>query len=143
MNLVLFALLLQGTPDCQTVRECSNSLAALRNEIRLEFDQRATAIDLARAQIDIRLEQMNEFRAQLDRQAATFVTNKELDVKIRVIQEQLDSTARDRATLIGALIVIQFLFGIGFALYMRSSPPRKEGARSRATDISPETENAD
>jgi hypothetical protein len=50
-----------------------------RHQQELRENEARRNIELASARVDDRLEAMNEFRAQLDRQAGTFVTRSEVD----------------------------------------------------------------
>ncbi len=121
----------QQSPECKTTAECSSAINALRRETRLEFDQRAIALEQARGNIEKRLEGMNEFRAQLKDQAGSFATKEDiLNLSLR-----LDNIEKWQARIIGGVVVLQFLFGIGFAMYLRKLPPRQSQATSRSTDV--------
>lgn len=120
--------------ECRTVPECSQAIEALRRETRLEFDQRATALEEARTSIDRRLEQMNEFRSQLKDQAGTFATAGEVNAALKLITARLDASDNQRSVMIGALAVVQFFWVVAFAVYLKRLPPRQADAVARATD---------
>ena len=69
-------------------------------ESRLNAIDKAT--DLARTQMESRLETMNEFRDQLNRQASTFVTTNEFDVKLTAMEK----SRRDNISLVISLIAL-------------------------------------
>jgi hypothetical protein len=77
------------------------------------------ALELAKENLSIRLEGMNQFRAQLDKQAATFITRAEHNVVEREIQSLRESRAElagkaDQKTVNTALIlsVCSLIIGI-------------------------------
>lgn len=126
--------------DCRTVAECSQAINDMRREIRLELSYRTQALDLARANVDKRLESMNEFRAQLDRQAVTFVTTKDLSATLLLITNRLDAMDKARAWMMGAFAVLQFLFGMVFAMYLKKSPIRAQSRREDKNEIPVQSE---
>ena len=66
-------------------------LRGLKHCIDLRFEANEKALELARENMAGRLEAMNEFREQLNRQAGTFLTRQEVDAKIREVRVLLDS----------------------------------------------------
>lgn len=78
---------------------------SLREYIEARLDAIEKATNLAKEQMNYRLEGMNEFREQLNRQAATFVTNKELNAKL----DGLEKSRRDNLSLLISLVAL----GIG------------------------------
>ena len=57
------------------------AIAGLRKEIELRAKAGEAAIDVATKNMDSRLEGMNEFREQLNKQTLTFYTRTEADLK--------------------------------------------------------------
>jgi hypothetical protein len=82
-----------------------------------EMDKRFAAIDrsvdLATAGVNQRLEGMNEFRKQLDSQADTFVTRKEVEAKIESIDLRLQVQEKSTANMEGRMWAI----GIGATIF--------------------------
>ncbi len=81
------------------------------------FDGQIRAIDIstakAAAQIDKRLEGMNEFRDSLRDQAARFETKEGSDLKLRPIYDRLETLAQARAFADGKTMVISGLVAFG------------------------------
>ena len=86
-----------------------------RLEERLQASQ--DSLKLAREQMDKRLEGMNEFRLQLNNQAATFITRKEHEFLIKDIQElkqwgaRLDGKASQQSVMVAYVISIVGIIG--------------------------------
>jgi hypothetical protein len=62
------------------------SLVVLMNERKRTHSQ---ALDLARESLEHRLEGMNEFRHQIEKERATYVTEKELALKFTALRNEL------------------------------------------------------
>ena len=65
-------------------------IEAIMKEVELRFAGLEKAINSTKGDLDIRLEAMNEFRAQLDRQSATFVPRTEIDLANQRIEDKVD-----------------------------------------------------
>jgi len=63
---------------------------ALKDQIQLRFTALDRAIAATKVDLDIRLEAMNEFRAQLDRQSNTFVPRTEIDLAHSKLEQKID-----------------------------------------------------
>ena len=82
------------TPERQKIcmehgRVCQ-MIEAIMKEIELRFLSLEKAINSTKGDLDIRLEAMNEFRAQLDRQANTFVPRAEIDLARTALEKKVD-----------------------------------------------------
>ncbi len=66
----------------------------------------------ALAQLDKRLEGMNEFRDSLRDQAARFETKEGSDLKLRPLYDKLEALTQARALLDGKLIVVTSLVAV-------------------------------
>ncbi len=81
-------------------------LARIEKSIDEKFFVRDRAIDMARSDMERRLEGMNEFRAQLQSQAQTFASVKEIELKFDKMESHfnlLANSARDRIDMIERL----------------------------------------
>jgi hypothetical protein len=65
-------------------------LDSLKEEIELRFAALEKAMAATKADLNIRLEGMNEFRAQLDKQAQTFVPRTEIKLANDRLEDKLD-----------------------------------------------------
>lgn len=64
-----------------------------------KFESIEKSVNVARVEMDRRLEGMNEFRMQLDKQVVTFPTRAELSSELTKLQIQIDSNAIDLKTI--------------------------------------------
>ncbi|HOW77915.1 MAG TPA: hypothetical protein PK406_00555 [Verrucomicrobiota bacterium] len=74
---------------------------ATQRELDLRLAAMEKALDLARKQLEQRLDAMNEFRAQLRDQNATFVTRTEYEIIVQQLRESVRSLELSRAELQG------------------------------------------
>jgi len=65
------------------------SFNALEREIELRFNSLEKNMASTRKDLDVRLQSMNEFRAQLDRQSNTFVARAEIDMAHHRLDEKI------------------------------------------------------
>ena len=79
-----------------------NKIDGLEDKINLQFQAQATALTKAEAKNDARLEGMNEFRAAMKDQAASFITRAEMNLKFQAE----DKSRRDNIALGISLIAI-------------------------------------
>ena len=79
---------------------------SLKQYFDLCLKDQSKAIDLARDGMEKRLEGMNEFREQLNRQAASFVTRQELDAKLESIEKGRRDNIAIGLSLIGIIIAL-------------------------------------
>ncbi len=70
----------------------------------------SNALKLAANDLKTRLDAMNEFQHQLDRQAATFITRNELDLIMQRINENKKADISIWLSLIA--ILVSFVFGV-------------------------------
>ena len=93
--------------------------AWLNEKIDIKIASIEKGIDIAHKEMDRRLEGMNEFRAQLDKQAKYFVNQKEIDVVINKINEDIKTLREYKAMLEGKAdqksVTIAFVMSV-FAL---------------------------
>jgi len=78
-----------------------------------KLEEQERSLTLARQSLEKRLEGMNEFRAQLQKQEGTFVTRKELDIILNTINK--DRRA-DISILISLLAIIVAVLTVFFKL---------------------------
>jgi len=85
-------------------------MVSLRDYLDMRLCNMQKAVDVASKEMDRRLEGMNEFRAQLDRQTRTFVTQIEHDV----LCDRIGSLEITRAELAGKAsqtsVIISYVF---------------------------------
>jgi len=79
----------------------------------LMFESVEQATELARTQMEARLEGMNEFREQLKDQASKFVTREELESKVSLLNAEIKSTSKGKVSW-GVAIAITAL--VSFSL---------------------------
>jgi len=72
------------------IAEIKKEMEALRREIEIHLRGSREALNLARTELERRLESMNEFRAQIDKQTETFARKSETDL----IHQGLDNRLR-------------------------------------------------
>jgi hypothetical protein len=72
----------------------------------------AAAIDIARGEINRRLEDMNDLRNQLNNERMMYVTRSEYESKHENLVTMISTLQRFQWMLIGALMVFQVLIGI-------------------------------
>ena len=65
-------------------------LESLKEQLTLRFDALDKAMAQTKSDLDVRLGGMNEFRAQLERQAITFIPRSEADLVHSRLEEKLD-----------------------------------------------------
>ena len=70
--------------DCQK----DNPGITWKQYVDLRFNEAEKALRLAGAEMNRRLEGMNELRSQLDRQAATFITRNAYDIHLDQIRDR-------------------------------------------------------
>ena len=68
----------------------------LRDYLEAKLHATERALDLSRAELERRLESMNEFREQLRCQAATFLTRQEFEAKYLLLIEKMESAAKGK-----------------------------------------------
>ena len=75
----------------RTLEAIDEALICLEKMFAQRFEDGLTAIQIAREGMEQRLEGMNEFRDQLNRQAATFIGRAELEDKVKVMETNFKS----------------------------------------------------
>lgn len=72
------------------ISEICNKILRIEKSIEQRFEENKERINLAREQMERRLEGMNEFRAQLTEQTRTFVNRKELDLIVQKLETRFE-----------------------------------------------------
>jgi len=105
----------------------------LREYIDLRFTETQRAIDKAEATMNERLTGMNEFRATLKDQSATFVTRAELTLIMNKIQTNLDELNKIRDVATGKasqtsmiIAIIISIAGLGVSVYKTRAQANKQ-----------------
>lgn len=78
-------------------------IISLREYFDAKFEALEKSIELSRASMEKRLEGMNEFREQLNKQAGTFITKTELDL---TLQNIIKDKRSDIALLISIIAIV-------------------------------------
>ena len=96
-----------------------NEVRHLENKVDIRTELNALALEKATLRLDDRLEGMNEFREQLNKQAGTFATKESLEALRESLDLKFDelrrkNAAQDRLIYIGvgAVLVIQIALRI-------------------------------
>ena len=88
---------------------CRN-IKAIEKEIDLRFTSLEKVTQNTKHDLEKRLETMNEFRAQLDKQAKTFAPKVEIDLRLANHEIRMDKLSSDFASiknwLIGLLVAV-------------------------------------
>ena len=108
-----------------TIKEfLEERIDALEDKVSLHLKLNQVALDKASAELNARLEHMNEFRQQLQRQEGTFLTKENYDVKHTLLEREIASLKETRAELRGRatqqsvyIAYLLALIGIVFTLY--------------------------
>jgi hypothetical protein len=88
--------------DSVSLREfLLNKITDHCKEEEVKFNAIRDALTLAREILEKRLEGMNEFRAQLKDQNATFITREYYDARHKTLQKQVDDLRISKATFDG------------------------------------------
>ena len=74
--------------------------------VKTEIDSLKEARDLARQELDRRLEGMNEFREQLRSQANTFLTREIADTRYMVMEQRIRVLESKRSNLEGRMWIV-------------------------------------
>ena len=72
--------------NCPFRREFESKFAAINRLIDIRADYNDQALKVARNELERRLEGMNEFREQLNRQAGTFISKSELNAEVEKLE---------------------------------------------------------
>ena len=107
-------------PDGNLCSEHSGLLKdikAIRREMNINFKLHNRGIESAKLELDRRLEAMNEFRAQLDKQAQEFMTRTEIELLALGLRKDVESNRGILDQLTGAKKwsdhIIMALIGLG------------------------------
>lgn len=82
----------------------------VEEKMDMRFKMNQIAIDKAETAVNIRLENMNEFRNSLKDQAVSFMTKSDYDTKHQLLVDKIDSVQKITYMLIGGLAVVEFIF---------------------------------
>ena len=112
---------------CTEHKAVAARLESACNKMDLQFRQMEKSIDVAKLEMDRRLEAMNEFREQLTRQATQFAERKTVDLsldrigdRIKVIENSVSELKNNLSQRAGALKwinhIITVLIGLAVVL---------------------------
>ena len=95
-----------------TEQNCNDKTGeiSMRDYVDTRFNAIEKATDLFKETLESRLEHMNEFRAQIKDQVATFPTRQEVNTKLELIEKG----RRDNLAMIVSLLAI----GVSIGLYL-------------------------
>jgi len=94
--------------NIKTGKYVDKEIKYLRKYLLALLKKTASALKLARKELKIRLEGMNEIRSQLKDQAETFATKSDLES----IEQKIESIQKIINMWVGGLIVLQFILAI-------------------------------
>jgi hypothetical protein len=86
-----------------------NELKHLDKRISLIFSKNEQAMTLSKINLDKRLDDMNEVRAQLDRQVKTFVSSERFEGELKAVNKKVDYVAKIIYVGMGIWIVLQII----------------------------------
>jgi hypothetical protein len=90
-----------------TQKYIHREVSHLRRSTKIQSKLNKLALKRAERVMDHRLEGMNEFRDQLNRQAGTFVTKEQLDLIIANIMSKVNANSKILYIGIGIVLVLQ------------------------------------
>ena len=106
----------------ERAKYCDGRLEDTRKMFIKEIDNLHKSIDTAKAELERRLESMNEFRSQLEKQAKTFLDKGYYDLQHGILLDRLNSLQRSKDIqdgrssisnyIAGAAILISLIFGM-------------------------------
>ena len=73
------------------------------------FSQNSQALDISKKVLDRRLDEMNQVRAQLDRQVKTFVSIEKFDGEIKAVNQKTDNVTKFVYIGLGVWFVLQII----------------------------------
>ena len=85
------------------------TIKTLKKYFNLQFKGMSKALKLARKLMNKRLDEMNEVRAQLDRQVKTFVSLEKFDGAMNSVNQKIESLSRLVYIGLGIWLVLQLL----------------------------------
>ncbi len=90
---------------------------ALENEaLRVLETAQQRALELARADVDRRLEAMNELRAQITNERGNYISRAEYEAKHEQLVERIQTLETGQAALLGRLTVVAALAGLAVSV---------------------------
>jgi hypothetical protein len=89
---------------------------SLREYVDFRLEATQTAIDKSEKILNVRLENMNEFRDALKDQSSNFLTKEAYDAKHTVLQNQVDDLRLSKATLEGKASATSVWIGYAIAI---------------------------
>ena len=92
------------------------TLEALKEHIESRLDAQQRAVDKAEESLTIRLEGMNEFRAQILRERSDYITQAVYEARHQQLVDRIDAAARWQSRMVGALTLVGFMLPIAVAL---------------------------
>jgi len=91
----------------EKISELERNIAVLQAEFEAHSDYTKIAMDKAETVMNIRLNSMNEFRAQLSDQASSFLTRDNYEVNHKLLETKIESLQKIVWTGIGMLLIVQ------------------------------------
>lgn len=86
-----------------------DELKHLSKRIGLMFRQNRRALDVSKKTLDRRLDEMNEVRAQLDRQVKTFISIERFEGELKAANQKIDNLSKLIYIGLGIWFVLQIL----------------------------------
>ena len=96
----------------EKVNELERNIAVLQTAFEAHSDYTKIAMDKADTVMNIRLDSMNEFRAQIKDQTATFLTQVTYDANHKLLETKIESLQKIVWTGIGMLLIVQIVIQI-------------------------------
>ena len=84
----------------------------LEQKMNITHIKNDEALRSAKDEMNRRLESMNEFRNQLEKQANTFISRDEYEPKHELVNQKVDSISKMVYIGVGILIVVQIAIGL-------------------------------
>ena len=85
---------------------CKDKFVNVYNTIEILFEKQEEALKTAKSEMDRRLEGMNEFRRQLDKQADTFMDKNEQKIINKSCADSINALQNIKSKLDGKMFVI-------------------------------------
>ena len=93
--------------EIDTKQYIDQEIDHLEEKVALLTREQVRALKKASLEIDRRLEGMNEFREQLNKQASTFITRDEYQLSLKLVEQKITNLSRILYIGIGIFIVLE------------------------------------
>ena len=90
----------------RTNHELDKAVLNLEKLFNVKIESMEKALQLARKDLNYRLEGMNEFREQLRNQASTFITRESSELRLQVLENRITSLENKKSNLEGRMWII-------------------------------------